>query len=195
MTNVVQQRFRAHQQEGWPGQLARPNEPHFYHTGTLHVPANGRNPRPGDALVYDASEDSFKLPSSAAEDAQVCGILAYDQGTVQKSLASAPAGVNSEAYVEYADEAVVKVGVMGTFFVMAGAAMEYGQLVEWQRDDYLWEPHTRATLALTGNTAGNINTGVNNLIAALMTCPVICVSRAPVTANQLAEIRINGRAL
>lgn len=194
MTNI-QQRFRAHQQEGWPGQLARPNEPHFFHTGTLYVPANGRNPRPGDAVLYDASQDSFKLPTTAAESAQICGIISYDQGTVQKSLASAPTGVNSEGYVEYKDDDIIKVGVMGTFYVIAGSAMEYGQLVQWDRADWLWDPHTRATLALTGNTAANINDGVNALIAALMTCPVICVSREPVKANELAEIRINGRAL
>ncbi|MCY3553731.1 MAG: hypothetical protein OXH56_00270 [Gemmatimonadetes bacterium] len=194
MTNI-QQRYRAHQQEGWPGQLARPNEPHYYHTGILHIPANGRKPRPGDALVYDSSQDSFKLPTSDAESAKVCGILAYDQGTVQKSLASAPTGVNSEAFVEYENDAVVKVGVMGTFFVMAGAAMEYDQLVEWQRDDYLWNPVSDLALALTGNqTSTTINTGVNALLAAMRRCPIVCVSREPVPANQLAEVRINGRA-
>ncbi len=187
MTNI-QQRYRAHQQEGWPGALARPNEPHIYHTGTLHVPSAGRKPRPGDAIVYDAAEDAFKLPTTDAEDAKVCGILSYDQGVVQKSLDAVPSGVNSEAYVEYADEDIVKVGVMGTFFVIAGVALEYGQLVEWQRDDYQWD--VLADLTAAGNSQANINA----VLAAMRRCPIACVSRAPVPTGELAEIRINGRA-
>lgn len=128
-TNFIQRTYRYDQQEGWPGMLARPYAPYAYDTGQIQVAMGAINIRPGEPVVYDATANRYRLPTST-EGTEMVGIVSYDSGTVA-TTGTFPATANSNALVEYTNDSRVKVGIMGTFYVIAGEALEYGQLVQW----------------------------------------------------------------
>ena len=180
MPTPIQTQFRVHQQPGWPGSLARPNSPYAYDIGSVNVPsAATRNPQPGDAVYWNATANAFELAVSSTQIRDTLGIIVYDAGTVQSTLASAPSNANSDAFIQYADGDIIKVGIMGTFYVIAGGALEYGDQVDFDSTDGQWDARTKATT-----------------IATLALQPIVCVSRSPIVASALAEIRIGyGRAI
>lgn len=185
MTNPIQSQYNIYQQEGWPGLLSRPNEPHAFHHGVLRVPSTGspRKPRPGDPLFWDATNNRFALPTTAAEVEQVVGILSYDLGTVQQSQ-TLPSNANSDMFIEFENNSRIKVLVMGTIYVVAGSALEYDDLLVWDTTDFQWDVRAQATAA--GNTQANINTA----LADLRQKPIVCVSRQAVASGELAEAQI-----
>ena len=136
---AIQRVFRRHQQPGWVGGLARPDAPYAYDTGQLHVPTSGRKARPGDGVIWDTTQNQYKVPTTDAEEFLVVGIVAYDAGTVQSTLTTAPTTENSDQYIEYDDDAIIKVAVLGTFYVIAGGAVEYGDILRHQMNDYKWD--------------------------------------------------------
>ena len=172
----VQTTYATYPERGYAGLPARPTEPHTLDAGLLHVPTGAtRNPRPGDAVYYDAGENAFAIPTSAAESLLVCGILSYRQDTV----------ANDDDIVEFKNDDEVQVGVFGTFWVVAGSAMEYGQAIGWNRTDFEWDP-----LSTTAATT------VAELNARLRYVNITCVSRQAVAADGLAMARIGyGRIL
>ena len=202
MTQAIQTQYNRYQQAGWPGALARPNEPHAFHIGVLHVPSGAtRTPRPGDPVYYDATENQYAIPTTAAQLNAVCGIIVYDSGTVQAELTSPPTDANSPAYIEYKDNAEIKVGFAGTYFGIAGEAQEYDDLLVWDLTDFKWDVRAAATVAahtdVTADTVAAINaaltsvtTRVNAAIADLRRRPFTCVARSPVAADGLTEIQI-----
>ena len=144
MTESIQQQYRRYQQEGWPGMLSRPNEPHAFHSGILRVPANARTPRPGDAVLWDRGNNRFVLPTDDAGLQRCTGIIVYDPGTLQQQAAAAPDGANSPMFVEYKNGARIKIGIMGTFYVVGGEANEYDDLAIWDRADFKWDVRAAA---------------------------------------------------
>ena len=191
-----QTNYNIYQQDGWPGQLARANEPYAYHTGLVHVPTNGRKPRPGDAVYYDATQNSFALPTNDAQSQQAIGIVSYDPPTVQSSLSTVPDGANSDSYIEYANDSVVKIAVLGTFFVVAGEAVEYDQLVQWDRTNQDWRVVANNPPNVSGGSVSALVTSVNAAFDALRRTPVTVVSPEPVAANGIVEVRIGwGRSV
>lgn len=198
----IQRIYRTYEQEGWPGALARPNEPHAFHFGLINVPTGAtRKPRPGDPVYWDATEKRYAIPTTAAQLNAVCGILVFDSGTVQGTLDTIPSNVNSDAFIEYADNAQVKVGVMGTYYALAGEALTYDQLVAWDTTDYKWDVRDAADVAghtaLTDNAFANINTAltevvtnVNAALGNLRRQPIVNVSRQDVAADGICELQI-----
>ena len=180
MPSPVQIEFRLHQQAGWPGSLSRPNQPSAYDVGQLNVPAAAtRNPRPGDAVYWNSTDNQYQLVTTSGNQLNTLGIIIYDAGTVQSTLAVALANANSEAFIEYLDGDTIKVGVMGTFYVQAGSAMEYGDLVDFDASDGKWDVRARSTT-----------------VAGIQLQPIVCVSRTPVVADAITEVRIGyGRAI
>ena len=165
MVAPIQSFYRRHLQRQWPGTLARPNEPHAFDPGSLHVPANGNMPFPGEAVMYDAGEDSFRLPGSDAEELLVVGVLGYNPGDIPTVLQAPPAMANSDTQIQYSDNAVIKVCVFGTFNVLAGSAMEYG-------DSVIYDHQTRRFIRYAGPNVGvapqlNANPSQANVNAAL----------------------------
>lgn len=201
MAAPVQANFRVHQQVGWPGSLARPNAPYAYDTGTLHVESAGYKPRPGDPVYYDATNDDYRAPAAANLD-DVCGIIVYDQGTVQSVLASAPTNANSDHYIEYEDGDIIKVAYVGNFFALAGEALEYNDRLVWDVTERKWDVQDAPAASAVADRTGNINltninglkdalvSSINDAIASLNQLPITCVSRAPVAADGIAELRI-----
>ena len=114
--------------------IAEPSAPHHLDSGLLYVPsAATRNPRPGDAVYYDVTQNALRSPQSAAESLLVCGILSYRQDQV----------ANADSIVEFLDGAEVQIGDFGTFWVVAGGAVEYGQIISWDRADFKWDAAAR----------------------------------------------------
>ena len=184
MTQPIQSQFGVYQQPGWPGALSRPNEPHAFHHGVVRVPAAAtRTPRPGDPVYWDATNNRFAIPTTAAERQQVVGILSFDSGTVQATQ-TLPSDANSDQFVEFKDGSRVKVCVMGTLYVVAGAALEYDDLVEWHLTDFDWT--LRTAVAAAGNTQAQINAA----LADLRQKPMVCVSREAVADEGLAEVQL-----
>ena len=86
--------------------------------------------------------------------------------------------------VEFKDGAEIEVGVLGGFWVVADAAIEYGQKLFWDRGSFKWEQ--AAGISVADNTVAAINAA----LASFGTVPVVCASRNPVAANGLAIARI-----
>lgn len=141
MVAPIQRRYRRDQQPGWPGSLARPVEPHAYDTGQIYVAPGSTAPEPGMAVIYDATRNMYRLPATAAEVKAVVGLISYDSGTVQTGGQTVAGNANSDFAVQYGDGAIVKVGVLGTFYSVAYAAMEYGDRVRWRIADLQWEAY------------------------------------------------------
>ena len=180
----IQTQYNVYQQAGWPGALSRPNEPHAFHHGVLRVPsAATRTPRPGDPVYWDSTNNRFALPTTEALRRQAVGILSFDSGTVQAAQ-TLPTDANSDAFVEFKDGSRVKVCVMGTLYVVAGSALEYDDLVEWNLTDFDWT--LRAAVVAAGNTTAQINAAFEELRQK----PMVCVSREAVADEGLAEVQI-----
>jgi hypothetical protein len=177
---VVQSQYGRYPGIGYVGDLSRPEEPYrFIHPAVFHQVAAARAARPGDPVYYVAASNQFALPTDAATLLTVCGIVSFDPGTLPSTLAAIPSGANSDQFIEYKDDAIIKIGTMGTFYVVAGEALEYGDLVVWDVASFKWDKGARAA---------------NH--AAIPNFPIQCVSRAPVAADGIAEVLIgSGRAI
>lgn len=183
---VLQRTYDINPDLGFPGALARPSEPHSLESGILHVPSAGRAPRPGDALYYDEGEGAFALPTDAAQDAAVCAILSYRADQV----------ASADSIVRFADGDEIQFGRLGTFWVVAGSAMQYGQQIRMARDDYQWDPKAAHAPAAAGNSQANINAAIAAALQSLGRYPIVCVSRDPVSAGGMAQAQIGfGRIL
>lgn len=105
----------------------------------IQVPASGRNPRPGDAVYWDTTNNGLAVPTSADETELTCGIITYYPGQVADTLTATPTGANSPQFVEYEDGEIAPVLVSGAIWLLAGAALEYAQSLWWERTNFDWE--------------------------------------------------------
>lgn len=155
MPEVIQQIYRQYLQEGWPGMNARPNVPCKYMSMKAYVPSGGRTLRPGDAVYYRPSDNTVAVPTSDEQVRQTFGIVSWDVGTVGSTLDSPPAGANSDAFVEIKNGDYALIATFGVFYGTAGAAMEYGDELVFNRGDYDWEKATAPSIAALG-TSGDL---------------------------------------
>ena len=193
----VQSNYTRYAQEGYVGDLARPSEPYAFDAGLAQVPTGGRKPRPGDAVYYDVTNNGFAVPTDAVTSRLVSGIVSYDPGTVaSRRILPEDSNANSDSFVEFDDGAALKVGVFGTFWVIAGGPVEYGQRVAWQTDDQKWD--AQADPAAIAALTGTFNLAlVNTLVAAINErtvlreiVPIICVSPKTTAVGELIQVRI-----
>lgn len=215
MADVIQRDYQRYQGRGLLGQCARPNVPHAYHTGKIHVPAGGTAPKPGFGVWYDQSENAYRLPTTDAQERQVIGILSYEQGINVRQ--SSYIG-NTNQVLQYSDDDVVKVAVMGAFFAKAGEAMEYGDLVyfdrtaaelDWKKIDSISEaatPTTGAVASATGfanaYSAANAKAVVDAVVAALATIlknqqyvNVVCLDQTVASGDMFIAGVATGRSI
>lgn len=190
---MLQREFGRYPGRGYPGDLARPDEPHAFDIGLARVPAGGRAPRPGDAVYYDEVNDRFAVPTNAAQQRAVIGIVSYDPGKVAGTVSPLPDDGNSDVFVEYADGEEIKVGVLGTFWVTAGSAMKYGQPCSMATDDFKWDSYVPDLDVPAGAVTRQ---GLIDIVEELRRRVSECVSPAPVAADGLAQVRIGfGRVI
>ena len=145
MAGRIQINHELFQQAFLPGQHAMPDAPNFIMQGSIHVPANGRKPRPGDGIVYDTTENQWKFPTAAAERRAVRAIVTWDKSTLTSSLSSIPTGGNSNQFIEYGDNQIAKIALVGIFAITLGATAEAFSIVEVQAD-FKWDPLTKPTV-------------------------------------------------
>lgn len=188
---TIQTVYQVNPDVGYPGALAYPEQPFAYENGIAQVPTNGRKPRPGDAVYYDRANNGYAVPTDAATLRAVCGIVGYRQDTVQDSLATTPTGANSDAFLEYEDGDPLRVLVLGSMFVRAGAAMERDQRIVYNVTDFDWDVQADpAAAAITTFDATNVQAAITAAIQSLGSCPIVCVSAKAVAANGIAIARI-----
>ena len=120
----VQQNYEVNPALGFAGSLAEPNSPHRIEAGVLNVPSgtpDRANPRPGDALVYNATNSAWQVPTSAATSLRVAGILTYRADTV----------ANASSILEFGDGDQIEVMTMGVIWLLAGGGITRDDLVQW----------------------------------------------------------------
>lgn len=155
---AIQTTYSVQQPVGLVGLIAEPNSPFRMEAGQLHIPSSGvtRKPRPGDALVYNTTEDQWNLPQNAAGSLIQSGILSYRQDEV----------ANASNVVEFDDNDEIEVITMGVVWLRAGSAIDYGSLISWDTTDFMWD-------ALTTPSD----------FASLVDYPISCFNRGGAAAN------------
>ena len=182
---VIQSAYNQYPDIGYPGLLARPEEPTIIERGVL---GGSGTFQPGDALFWDRTNLYWRLSASAAEANDTTGILSYDQSTVQNT--------SDAVRFEAGDE--VRVGIMGTFFATAGASFVRGDRVIFDTSDHKWNREAAFAAGTQGGntpTGAQVDAGIANLVngsveggisGALFTC----VSRS-VSDGDLFMVRVS----
>ncbi|MDE2725205.1 MAG: hypothetical protein OXI59_17690 [Gemmatimonadota bacterium] len=186
---ALQTDFTPYQQPLFVGFPTMPFADCFTRRGRIYVPNNGTAPKPGDAVIWDASRKSYKLPTSAAEAGQLDGIIVLSQ---------------QHTGVTYANNDPIIVMERGNLAVIAGDAVAFRQIVQWQTDDQKWDAYTLEVAAaadISGQTAvaglqGEVNDTVDdietNVNAALnVETMVKCASKDGGTDGSIIEISVN----
>ena len=104
--------------------------------GNLHIPGGGTTPKSGDPVVWDETQNAYRLPTSAAESAAVVGLIATRKS--QGALANG-------------DE--IDILVMGTMAVRVGEAVNFNDRIQWQTDDQKWDQIGEPTSVAAVNRA------------------------------------------
>ena len=191
MPNAVQTSYSIYPGRGPRGGVARPSEPHSLDYGLLHVASTEtRAPRPGDAVIWNATQNRFQVPTTAAEARRSVGIISFRVDTV----------ANDDGEVRYKDGDAIQVGVFGTFWAQVGAAVEYGDQVIFDAagdDDWVQDtgvPFPTTAIEVTDNTKANIDAAIASLVtrisASLRAVAFTVVSPQPVTSGGIAQVRI-----
>ena len=167
---AIQTSYAINPGKGFKGLIARPNEPTIVERGILKpITSSKANPVPGDALVWNGTGNGFSCPVTASLK-DIVGILTLRQDTVTGS-----SGVSFSADDE------IFICTLGTVWVEAGGAVEWGSRIVWQTDDSKWDADA---FDKTESTAAD---GFANLVRN----PVICVSDSGVDTNLVAA-RVSG---
>jgi len=117
-------------QKGLPGMLARPNAPHDYDLAQIN-----EEMEPGMGAYYSASDDKWVLPTSSTREL-VTHIVSYDPTSFNSDI-SAPT-TNNLTEVVFDADAIVKMGAFGSFFAVAGEALENADQVVYNETTEKW---------------------------------------------------------
>ena len=134
----VQLNYAINPERGFVGAPARDNEPLIIDQVPAQVPSSGRKPRPGDQVYWDATNNGAAAVTSADQQELALGIVTYFPGVIAKRLASVPSGANSDTYIEYEDGALMPVVRVGSIWLLAGSALEYGDTIVQHASDRDW---------------------------------------------------------
>ena len=180
---------------GYPGGIARPNEPmaidlgRFVGSGTIS---------PGMAVRYDRTNNGFVLPTTVATSRDFIGVVHYRRSEVQ----------TDEDEVQFVNGDDIEVGVMGTFWVRSSNAVVYGDRMAYDTSASQWHMISSSTGGVSaGSSAGQvgpsfdqaglvaaINGAVGNIlddnIGGIGGNQAWCVSPKPVAAGGLAQMRL-----
>ena len=135
---VFQSQYDVQLQRGYVGALAEDAGPWFIDRVPVQVPDSGRKPRPGDQVYWDATNKGAAAVASAANQKAAFGIVTYFPGVLPKLLDAPPSGASSRVYLEYEDGEFMPVVIMGTVWLLAGAALAYGDQIVQHASDRDW---------------------------------------------------------
>ena len=122
---TIQDIYQINPQLGYVGAVAEDAIPAIIRRVPVQVPANGRNPRPGDQVYWDRASNGAAAVTSADEQENAFGIVTYFEGQLGEILSSKPSGANSDTFVEYKDGDWMPVVLVGSVWLLAGAALEF----------------------------------------------------------------------
>ena len=173
---AIQNEYARHQRPGFYGDVSRPVPPSVFDLGQVSVAV-----KPGSGVLYDATADKWRLPTTNAERLDVTGIVSFDSAVV----------ANRDGVIEYPVDTIIKVGVMGHFYAQAGEVLEYGDLVVFDQVAGDWIKYTRTVEDFSGTVdASAISDYVRDAINTLPKAPIIAVSDA--VAGGLVDLRLSG---
>ena len=181
---ALQTDFTARQQAFFVGFPTMPFADCFTRRGRIYVPDMGTAPKPGDAVVWNDTQKSWALPTTAAESAGVRGVLVLSQQTTG---------------VEYENEDPVIVLQRGNLAVIAGGTVAFDDFVQWQTGDQKWDSYDHeidvadrtgtVNLANLNGTKDAIETAVN--AALLVSTGIRCASYNGAADDGIMEITVN----
>ena len=174
---AVQLQYQTNAQRGYVGDVSRAAEPHAIDLVPVQVPANGRNPRPGDPVYWDGTNNGAAVPTTDNQSELVIGIVTYYPDQVAGRLSAIPSGSNSDAFIEYTDGQVAPILVMGSIWLLAGGAIEYHQLIRWDTTNFDWETVAKPT-------------AFTDIIAAPVTCVDIGVADTDIFQGRIGYGRV-----
>ena len=135
---TIQNEFNVYQQKGYPGQLARPQEPYM---ADLHEVGASQEIRPGEGMYL--SSGKWIKPADAATDMLVTHFCAYEQNVIGTEIV-APAA-NHAVEIVYTDGTAIKGVALGTVFCVAGTdGIVPGDLAIFNRTTKRWDKHVPA---------------------------------------------------
>ena len=141
------------------GQIAKPNAGYWIETFDLTVPQGHVNPVPGEPVIYESG--NVEPIASAAEMDKVMGVLGYELTDV--------------APLEYGNNETVKVVIDGIMWCKAGAALRWGDLLEFDTAARDWIKLNPST------NLGELHTRVP-----------VCVSPSPVADGEIFLLYVKG---
>ena len=134
---TIQGNYSINPEVGFAGFIAEPNAPTYIKQGRLHIATgDGRqNPRPGDAVRWDSTNNAWRVPHNAATELLVSGVLTYRQDDVARA----------DSRLLFADGDQVFVMLMGVIWVVAGGGVEQDDQIAYQNGDSKYNSVTRVT--------------------------------------------------
>ena len=105
--------------------------------------------------------------------------MTYFPGILGDILSSIPSGANSATYVEYTDGEVMPIVVLGTVWLVAGGALEYGNQIIQNFADRDWIAGTNAQPA-----------AVTNILRTPVTCVDVAVTDTSIFKGRVGYGRI-----
>ena len=184
----VQTTYSDYPASGYPGGVARPSEPHGMDSGTLYVTSGeAGNPKPGDAVHWNATQNRFQVPTTTAQARRAVGVLGYRVDTV----------ANDANQVRFKDGDAVQVCVLGTVWCKVGEGVEYGDAVIFDTSDDDWVKFggiPADAVEAEGTSQAQINTALASLkdqiVEGLRAVEFTVVSPEPVASGSVAQVRI-----
>lgn len=144
---TIQSNYPLNQERGQIGALSRPTMP--FRADRVRIAAAGAGLRPGDAYKLDANGDAVKL-SNLADSVNAEGIIGFEYGTVNQTLAG---GTNNVQGIEYAEGDMVKVFNEGSVYVIGGEALIKGVEIGFDPADHTWKAQANGKRSMRTNGA------------------------------------------
>ena len=138
---------------GYAGQIAKPNAPYDASAGWAQVGSGERKPRPGDAVIWDATNNRFKCPANTDDGRRdTVGIVVFSTTAIAR-------GADTQV-VEYNHGNAMTVLRYGYIYVRVNSttAIEYGTRMKWNQgasitDESDWEPWIGTDATPSGTVA------------------------------------------
>lgn len=142
--------------DGQPGQLARPVD-YLVEHGFAQVGTGERKPRPGDAVIWDSTNNRWKCPDTTdAELVQTAGIVLFERNKVARGTETQVVEIEDGMPISVITRGFVWVRVATTAAIPYRSAMKWiqGASVTAESD---WEAWTGSE-ATRGTTIAALNT-------------------------------------
>lgn len=172
---------------GKPGMLARPVFPHFAEVGYSQVDSSERVPRPGDAVIRDNATgvNAFKVPGTATEITQTCGIVLHRDQEIPV------VNTSTDMAVQFKDGAPIYVLTFGVIYVSVTTGGS--ETITWGTR-LIWDAPSAITGTSDWEAAPNLPTtfaneaAIRTYLASLPQIDIVAINETPVASNSTNAI-------